>query len=544
VNSAIDHLNRMNGRPLRLLLVCPRFPTSYWSFHYVGRYARKTATMPPLGLLTIAALCPPDWKVRIRDEGVEPLTDADIAWADLVGLTSMLVQYDRAVYIARWARRLGKPTMIGGPHATGEPDVYTDEFDFLVLNEGEITFRQFLDDYAKGQVVARYETAEKADLAQTPVARYDLLPHRRRYMNFTIQFSRGCPCDCEFCDVTRAMGRRLRVRPPELFLRELDAMMTTGYQGPVFVADDNFTGNRRKAVELCEALAEWNVRRGNPYTYYTQAALDVAAQDDLLAALARARFNGLFIGFETPSAESLRGAGKTQNLRVDAAEAVRKIQSYGIRVDGGFIVGFDHDTPNIFRRQVEFIETINVSAAMVGILTAPYATPLFARLKAEGRLLIERTPLSPNYYLENYNIGGLMNVIPKNMPLPDLMEGYAYLLSRIYDPRAYFERVVRQIAALKAGPSAPAMTFKNVCVRLPLLTLFIALCFPCRFHYLRAAWRVLFRYPDRLKEFTMLVLRGIHYIEVTRREVVPWAHREAKRLEGITHHEETKSTKV
>lgn len=496
----------------------------------MGRYARKTACMPPLGLLTIAALCPRDWEVRIIDENVEKLKDEDFDWADLMGVTAMIVQYDQAVFLARKAKQKGIPSLIGGPHVTGEPEVYEREFDILALNEGEITFRSFLADYEMGDVKARYETEAKADLSQTPLARYDLLRHRRRYMNFCVQFSRGCPHSCEFCDVTRSFGRQLRTRSIEGFLGELEAILDCGYRGPVFVADDNFTANRKKALDLLMQMDQWNVRNGNPFTYYTQADIGLANQDSMLEALQKARFNGVFIGLETPSQESLKSAGKLQNMRVDTKAAIRKIQSHGLRVDGGFIVGFDDDTEKIFQQQVDYIESINMSAAMVGILTAPPSSAMYDRLKREGRLLREHTPLSPSFYLENYNIGGLMNVIPKQYPLTTLMEGYAYLLSRIYDPARYFDRVVRQISELAPAPSNWRTAARSILLRLPLLTFFVLLFFPCRFQYLRAALRVVLRYPNRLEQFTMLVLRGIHYIEVTRREVVPWAQREAGRV--------------
>ena len=413
---------------------------------------------------------------------------------------------------------------------TGEPEVYAEEFDVLVRNEAEITFRQFLDDYRRGEVAPRYESDEKADLSGMPPARYDLLRHPKRYVNFTLQFSRGCPHECEFCDATTSLGRRQRTRPVEAFLRDLEAILARGYRGLVFIADDNFAASPRKAIELCHALQAWNESHGNPFSYYTEAGLDIAQDDQLLDGLEQARFESIFIGLETPSNESLAGAGKRQNVGVDAERAVRKIQSHSIRVDGGFVVGFDTDTPDIFQRQARFIEEIGVSQAMVGILTALPGTPLFRRLRSAGRLLFDRTPLDLSGDGECYNVGGHVNFAPANFSRKELLAGYSRLLADIYHPGRYFDRVLKQISRMRPDPRFPRATRKWRFFVFPLLSLAILFCWRFRGHYLRAAAVALLRHPRLIREFAFLSMCGIHYVEFTHRKVLPWIDREIARL--------------
>lgn len=526
----LSRLNAAQGAPLRLLLVMPLFPPSFWGMHYVARYFGKTCMMPPLGLLTIAGLCPAQWQVRLVDENTEPLEDADLLWADLVAVSSMIVQFDRAVKIAERAHALGKPVMVGGAHPSAEPKVYEGRFDILLRNEGEITFRQFIEDYGAGTVRALYETSEKANFSESPRARYDLLRHPRRYINFCVQFSRGCPHNCEFCDAITIFGRRHRCRSVSQVLGDLEGILRTGYRGLVFFADDNFTASPRRTIELCQALTDWNRRNGNPFLYYTEAAITIAADEELLERLAQARFESVFIGLETFSEEGLRAAGKNQNLGTNPAKAIQKIQSYGIRVDGGFIIGFDTDPPDIIQRQAQFIQEIGVSGAMVGILTAGPSTPLAHRLMAAGRLRHEETPLGSIDNSERYNVGGHINIIPLNQPLSSLIEGYGNLLATIYHPRNYFSRVLQQVFSLKPRRRSAVSLAKWFFLAFPGITLLILFLFPFRAQYCLAAIRVLLRNPLKIREFAFLSMVGIHYMEFARREVVPWTRLEAQRL--------------
>ena len=527
----LDTLNNYKGRPLRFLMVMPKFPPSFWSFCHVGRLFGRATAWPPLGLLTVGGMCPPEWELRLVDENVDRVTDADLEWADLVGFSTMIVQYSRAVHLARRARAMGKPTIIGGNHVTGEPEVYENEIDVLIRNEGEITFRRFLEDYAKGQVVARYETQEKADLAQTPLLRLDLLRRPRRYPVFVVQYGRGCPYNCEFCDVVSMFGRRWRYRRVEDVLGELDRIHAFGHRGTVAIADDNFNANRAKAMEMCGALEVWNRRHGYPFVYHTQTTpFPLAADEEMMSAMRKARFEGVFLGLESPSAESLRSAGKTHNLRGDIPEAVRKIQSFGLRVDAGIMVGFDGDTKDIFDRQARFIDDLDVTVVQTSVLSAFPSSPLYQRMKAEGRLLFERTPLNLEEGFGVYNCIGLPNIVPKQFSNSELMEGYARLISEIYGPRQYFERVVRQVAALKPDFRNRRLALRAYLWSFPAWSLLIFCMFPFRFHYLRAALKVLFRYPGGVWCFKESSMRGIHFLEFTRRDVVPRALAEAQRF--------------
>jgi len=541
-DSGINKINNMQGHPVKLLLVCPKFPVGYLSFHHLSSITRETtALMPPLGLLTIAGISPPDWEIRIIDEGVEVLSDQDIEWANIVGVTSMIVQCNAAVRVAHRARALGKPTIIGGPHVTSEPAVYNDEFDVLICNEGEITYRRFLEDYSTGSVVPLYVTEEKADLNKTEIPRFDLVRWPQRYLQFGIQFSRGCPYECEFCNVTGMLGHKMRTRTADAFLQGLDAILASGYRSPfggvpapIFVVDDNFIAPRQKTIELCKMLAQWNQKNGLPFFYHTQLSIDLAKKEDLLAHLQMAKFNAAFIGFETVSEESLEHTGKKQNLNVNTEEAVNKIQSYGIRVDGGFIVGFDTDKEDIFRRQAEFIEQIGVSSASLSMLTALPSSRMHKRLQQEGRLLYDRTLIDLSDDSDSkFNMWGIFNIVPKHFSVKSLMVGYSWLWSEVYSPKNYFKRVLKQvprITPVKRNLRARLTRLKICLILFPSLSFKIILYFPFRFQYICAAIQVLFKFPNHIIPFCQLSMRGIHYLEFTRLEMVPWTKREIERL--------------
>lgn len=530
VVSFLDRLNHHKGGPIRLLLVYPEFPISFYSYYYVGKYFGRAKSAPPTGLLTIAAMCPKDWDIRLIDENAEPLKDSDLEWADVVGVSAMIVQYTRAVEVARRARAKGKPTMIGGNHVTAEPDAYRDEFDVLVRNEGEITFRQLLNDYGTGRVGPLYETSEKADLSQTPVYRMDLIGKRHRYPMVTLQYSRGCPHSCEFCDVVSMLGHRVRYRDVKDVITELGLIHATGHRGVVFLADDSFGANKRKSIELCHAMAEWNRENGYPFFYGTQATMQSMSDDEMLEAMRLARFGEVFLGLETPSPDTLQGTGKSHNLNMDAASLVRKIRSYGIRVNAGIVIGFDGDMPDIFDRQIEFVRSLSSSIVQASLLSAFPGTPLHKRLKAEGRLLYDPTPLQVDGGLGHFNCVGLPNIVPKNMKPSELMAGYARLVTEIYHPRQFFDRAVEEIAQLRPDFRNWLLALRIYLVTFPLWSLFIVAMFRFRFHFLWAVLRILVRCPTHLVAFREVSMRSIHCLEFARRDVIPRAQEDARRL--------------
>ncbi|WP_455382059.1 B12-binding domain-containing radical SAM protein [Salinispira pacifica] len=415
-----------------LLLVYPEIPATYWSYKHALSFIGKRALMPPLGLATIAAMVPEQLSCRILDMNVEPLTDDDLLSADLVLLSAMLVQRESFQSVVSRCNRLGVPVAAGGPYPTSCPEEMGG-VDHLVLNEGETTFPRFIRDYQLGRADAVYSDTDRPDIRTSPVPRYDLLS-LEWYDTIPFQFSRGCPFRCEFCDIVHLFGNVPRTKTPEQFIRELDAAYRTGFRGSAFVVDDNFIGNRRQVKALLRAVASWQEIHGMPYHFATEASIDLAQDDELLDLMVSAGFVMTFIGIESPSESSLSEAGKAQNLRLDVVEAVRKIQSRGIEVTAGFIIGFDTDPEDIFDRQITFVDELDVPIAMVGLLMALPHTRLYQRLEREGRIIEGSNG--------NNTHGLTLNFTPRR-ELAELAAGYRRVLREIYRPRNYFARCLR-----------------------------------------------------------------------------------------------------
>lgn len=414
---------------MNVLLLYPRFPDTFWSFRHALRFIRKEAFGPPLGLLTIAAMLPREWPKRLVDLNVTHLHPNDIEWADMVMVSGMGIQRESARQIIARCKAAGRTVVAGGPLFTEEADQF-DEVDYFVLNEAEVTLPRFLADLAQGTPQRFYRTDRFADMRQSPVPLWELAD-LRRYASACVQYSRGCPFDCDFCNITALLGRVPRTKSAEQIIAELDYLYALGWRGSVFFVDDNLIGDRRAAKnELLPALIRWRRDKvGCPFS--TQVSINLADDEELLRMMTEAGFTTVFVGIETPCEESLTECHKTQNRGRDLLESVRRIQRAGMHVEGGFIVGFDSDTPSIFRRQIEFIQKSGIAAAMVGLLQAPYGTRLYERLKREGRLV--GIP-------SGNNVVDFTNIIPK-MGLDALRNGYRALLQYIYSPAAYYERV-------------------------------------------------------------------------------------------------------
>jgi radical SAM superfamily enzyme YgiQ (UPF0313 family) len=429
------------GQNLKVLLVWPKFPPSFWGFEGVLEMLPEAAMTPPLGLVTVAALCPATWSLRLLDHAFDAITDADYQWADLVMVSSMHAQRTDALATLRRARQLGTRTFIGGPWASSEPEVVRLEADHVMVGEAEEVFAGIALALENGTAHDVYRVIDKPDMSSSPIPRFDLL-RRDKYTSMPVQFSRGCPFQCDFCDIITIYGRKPRGKSSTQLIAELDLLRELGWRNEVFIVDDNFIGNAKNALQLAKDLAVWGEKNGKPFSFYTEASVDLADRPELMEAMVAANFMYVFLGIETPSSEALKGSKKFQNLRKDNLEQVRIIQENGLWVLAGFIVGFDSDDETIFERQREFIERTAITWAMAGMLQAPPTTPLFDRMKAEGRLIEDSDSIS-NFSAPNFRT---------SMPLPTLLHGLSGLLFDLYQPEAFFQRALRSLEVWKTRP--------------------------------------------------------------------------------------------
>ncbi len=414
---------------MRVLLVYPEFPDTFWSFRHALRFVRKKASFPPLGLITVAALLPASWEKRLVDMNVQLLTERDLEWADYVFVSAMVAQRDATRALVARCKEKGIPVVAGGPLFVGEWQSFP-EIDHFVLGEGEVALPEFLDDLSRGSLRRVYEAEGFADMKRSPVPMWSLVDFRH-YSSMCIQYSRGCPFDCEFCNITALLGRRPRTKTAEQIVAELDALYAAGWREGVFFVDDNLIGNKRDLKEnTLPALIAW--RQGKiGYGFQTEVSINLIDDAELMDMMVAAGFERVFVGIETPDEQSLAECNKVQNKGRDLVAAVQTMHEAGLEVQGGFIVGFDSDTPSIFQQQIEFIQKSGIVTAMVGLLQAPYGTRLYERLKKEGRLMGTIT---------GDNTDDTMNFLPKMDP-ELLHEGYQSILRTIYAPQNYYRRV-------------------------------------------------------------------------------------------------------
>lgn len=417
---------------MKILMVYPEYPVTFWSFDYALKFVSKKAAFPPLGLVTVAAMLPMQWDIRLVDMNIDKLSDREILWADFVMVSAMLIQQQSVHDLLARCDGLHKPVIAGGPLFNSLPGEYAGRVAHLVLNEAELTLPRFLEDLAAGTPRPIYQSDGFADLAQTPVPRWDLI-RVENYATLMIQASRGCPFDCEFCDITQLYGRIPRVKSADRLLAELEAIHGLGWRGNLFIVDDNFIGNKPKIKQVLVRVIEWMRQRRYPFALFTEASINLADDDELIELMGEAGFDTVFIGLETPNEESLKECSKNQNCRRDLVASVQKLQRAGFHVLGGYIVGFDHDDENIFCRQIRFIQESGVVTAMVGLLNALPRTRLWKRLKREQRI---RTATSGD------NTDGTINFIPAMDP-DVLIGGYRHVVRTIYSPKHFYRRVSR-----------------------------------------------------------------------------------------------------
>ena len=494
------------GRNVKALLVWPRFPPSFWGFEALLAMLPERSVMPPLGLITVAALCPSNWTLRLLDCAFEELRDEDLLWADLVMVSSMHAQRIDTVAVLDRARSLGRRTFIGGPWASSEPEMLLAKADHVLAGEAEEVFPEIAAALENGTAQRLYRVADKPDMSRSPIPRYDLL-HLDKYTSMPVQFSRGCPFQCEFCDIITIYGRRPRAKTPPQLIAELDTLLRLGWHNEVFIVDDNFIGNHKLALALARELAIWQERNRRPVSFYTEASIDLAAKPELMAAMVEANFMYVFLGIETPSAEALKGASKFQNLRGDLVQQVRLIRESGLWVLAGFIVGFDSDDESIFERQLQFIDQTAIPWAMAGVLMAPPTTALFDRMKREGRL-IEDSQATSNFSPPNFRTV---------LPLPVLLGGLSGLLEKLYTPEAYFRRAFHSIQSWHPRPSQQPPTLA-LSYNLRVL-LSSAWHQGVRSRYRRAYWRFLSlavrhwaRQPAKIWLAFMVLLSAQHFL--------------------------------
>ena len=414
---------------MKVLLLYPEFPDTFWSFKHALKFVRKKSTSPPLGLLTVAALLPGDWEKKLIDTNVTWLNDLYLNWPDLVFISAMTVQRQSAIQLIARCKAKGIPVVAGGPLFTYEHEEFP-EVDHFVLNEAELTMPPFLEDLARGEAKRIYASDRFADIRETPAPLWELAD-LKRYATVSVQFSRGCPFQCEFCNVTALLGHRVRTKTAEQIIAELDDLYAKNWRTSIFFVDDNFIGNKSYIKKkLLPALIEW--RRYKPgISFFTETSINLADDPKLMELMSEAGFETVFIGIETPEEESLNECHKKQNQNRNMIEDVRRIHRSGIQVQAGFIVGFDNDTFSIFERQIDFIQNSGIVTAMVGLLQAPAGTRLYERLVRENRLL---------GFMSGDNADGQTNIIPL-MGLDRLREGYRCILEHIYAPKHYYRRV-------------------------------------------------------------------------------------------------------
>lgn len=427
---------------MRVLLIYPIFPQSFWSFDRTIELIGKKAMLPPLGLITVAAILPQDWEFKLVDRNIRDVTEEEWNWCDMVMLSAMIVQKEDFHHLLAEARRRGKPTVVGGPYPTALPEECREAADFLVLDEAELTIPTFLDALASGAPSGEFRSMDdKPDITATPIPRFDLL-QLDQYSEMAVQFSRGCPFLCEFCDIIVLYGRKPRTKMPQQIIAEFQRLYDLGWRRSIFVVDDNFIGNKKSVKAFLRELRPWQVERDYPFSLATEASVDLAQDQELLDMMVQCNFGAVFLGIETPDPDSLKLTRKSQNMRDPLVESVERIARSGLRVMAGFIVGFDDEKPGAGQRIVDFIERTAIPTAAFSMLHALPNTGLWHRLHKEGRLLQDEQG--------DINQTTLTNFVPTR-PIEQIAAEYVEAFWTLYDPVRYLNRVYRHYQYLRHG---------------------------------------------------------------------------------------------
>jgi len=489
---------------MRILLINPKYPVTFWSYKYALRFISKKASFPPLGLLTVSSLLPEDWEKKLVDMNVNPLTDKNILWADYVFIGGMAIQKSSAIKVIEKCKKFGKRIVAGGPLFTMEYEDFDEMVDYFVLDEGEATIPLFLKDLESSKIKHIYRAKKFPDIEKSPVPDWKLV-NLKKYASMNIQYSRGCPYNCDFCNVTLLNGHRPRTKNKQQILNELNRLYSLGWKGPIFFVDDNFIGNKKKLKnEILPAIIEWRNRKKFNFSFTTEVSINIADDDELLRLMAEAGFDNVFVGIETPNEESLVECSKFQNKGRDLTKSVKKIQKFGMQVLGGFIVGFDNDPPSIFERQINFIQKSGIVTAMVGLLNAPKGTKLYKRLKKENRI-------TGNISGDNTDCS--INFIPK-MNYEVLLNGYKKILKTIYSPINYYERIkifLREYKPLDRKISKP--NFSEIMAFLKSIW-FLGIKGKERFHFWKLLFWTILKKPRLFKTSITLAIYGFHFRKI------------------------------
>lgn len=486
---------------MNILLVYPQYPDSFWSFKHVMRFISKKATVPPLGLITVSAMLPKTWKKKLVDMNVSALQKVDILWADYVFISAMYIQKESVDQVIEECQKYETKIIAGGPLFTQDFESYP-QVDHFILNEAEITMPLFLADLTAQKIPERvYRTDAFADVTKSPVPDYHLLS-AKDYVVMNLQVSRGCPFSCDFCEITSLLGHKVRMKNNSQIIAELEVLYSLNWRGPILIVDDNFIGNKFEVKKyLLPAMRQWMQSHKYPFTFNIQSSINLADDEELMAMMAETGFTSTFVGIETPDEDSLQECNKAQNKNRDLLHSVKKIQKAGLQVSGGFIVGFDTDTPSVFQKQIDFIQQSGIVSAMVGLLNAPKNTVLYKRLKAENRLTTESS---------GNNTDSSMNFVPK-MDSSELLQGYKKIIQNIYSAKPYYKRIrqfLLNYKKLHAGRQTRDFPFLVGFIKSVII---IGIVDKGRSEYWKLLLWTLFRRPALLTDALTFAVYGYHF---------------------------------
>jgi len=485
---------------MKILLVYPQCPDSFWSFKHALKFISKKAAIPPLGLITVSAMLPPTWEKKLIDLNITTLETGDILWADYIFISAMYIQKESVDKVITIAKNFDKPIVAGGPLFTQEYKNYP-QIDHFILNEAEITMPQFLNDLKSGRPDRLYKGSEFADISKSPTPDFHLLS-KKDYASMNLQVTRGCPFSCDFCEITSLLGRKVRMKDTDQVLHELDVLYRLNWRGTVSIVDDNFIGNRKKTKNnLLPGMKKWMETHNFPFTFNAQTSINLADDKDLLSLMIETGFTSTFIGIETPDEISLKACNKFQNKNRNLLHSVKKIQKAGMQVSGGFIVGFDSDTESVFQRQIDFIQQSGIVSAMVGLLNAPKNTRLYKKLDAQNRLTIEATGNNTDFS---------MNFIPK-MNYTDLLEGYNKIIQNIYTTKPYYRRLRKLLLNYKKPRKGVAKIKLPIIIGLFKSVFVLGILNKDRGEYWKLIIWTLFNRPGSLVEAITYTVYGYHF---------------------------------